>query len=384
MLDQIKRAASILQAAALGQEPSSFALEHLSRLVGGDGAGFVNWNGLANGSQPLEVYNCPPEMLADYVTSFAHRDIQVEAIFRKWGTSPPPVFLDDEVLPRQALLRSEIYNEFWIPNGIHHNVVLEGSPQPHFGVTRMRVLIGRGAGKPGFGESEKRILAALSPHFETAATLFAQRRAQANAAIAQVFESAADATAIIEASGKLCYSNAAFDVLRRSVDPLWHRYYSTPLDSPGFVPLRSEFHAALAECRHADFCARHFKAQLRGMSGPPILVTGFVTAALASSGVKNRNRQTQFLLVVRRVGVREQERTHFLQRQYLLTPAEVRVLQHFADGKALSVIAATLGVTVHTVRLHMKSLLGKTGCRRQAELMRLIERTPIIGFRFET
>lgn len=62
-----------------------------------------------------------------------------------------------------------------------------------------------------------------------------------------------------------------------------------------------------------------------------------------------------------------------------LTPAESRVASLFARGDDVDKIAATLTISVHTVRLHIKKMQLKTGTHRQASLIRrLLETVPSV------
>ncbi len=60
-----------------------------------------------------------------------------------------------------------------------------------------------------------------------------------------------------------------------------------------------------------------------------------------------------------------------LQEAFDLTEAEVAVLQALTEGHSLTRIAATRGRSVDTVRAQIKSVMGKTETRTQAELVRL-------------
>ena len=57
---------------------------------------------------------------------------------------------------------------------------------------------------------------------------------------------------------------------------------------------------------------------------------------------------------------------------YRLTAAELRVLCLLGDGLQPKAIAAELQVSLETVRTHLGVLYEKTGCRRQAALVRLL------------
>ena len=61
-----------------------------------------------------------------------------------------------------------------------------------------------------------------------------------------------------------------------------------------------------------------------------------------------------------------------LRRIYGLTRMEAEVASRVVRGMDLSEIAENLGITIHTVRGHLKQLFAKTNTHRQAELVRLI------------
>jgi DNA-binding CsgD family transcriptional regulator len=61
-----------------------------------------------------------------------------------------------------------------------------------------------------------------------------------------------------------------------------------------------------------------------------------------------------------------------LRRICGLTATEAEVASRLAGGMRLSEIGEDLGVTIHTVRGHLKQLFAKTGTHRQADLIRVI------------
>ncbi len=70
-----------------------------------------------------------------------------------------------------------------------------------------------------------------------------------------------------------------------------------------------------------------------------------------------------------------------LQDLFGLTPMEATIGAKLAEGAALERIAASMGISLSTVRTHLKSLFAKTGTARQAELVALILRSaaPLAG-----
>ncbi len=55
-----------------------------------------------------------------------------------------------------------------------------------------------------------------------------------------------------------------------------------------------------------------------------------------------------------------------------LTPAEARVARGLASGKAVDDIAVEGDVSPNTIRTHVRGVLQKTGCSRQAEVVALL------------
>lgn len=59
---------------------------------------------------------------------------------------------------------------------------------------------------------------------------------------------------------------------------------------------------------------------------------------------------------------------------FKLTRAEEQLLAELARGAALREAATLLGVSIHTVRNQLKSILAKTGRRSQVQLLTLVTR----------
>ena len=59
-----------------------------------------------------------------------------------------------------------------------------------------------------------------------------------------------------------------------------------------------------------------------------------------------------------------------------LTKAEARVATQLAEGKSATDIALQSGVSLHTVRTHLRSIFGKTGTVRQSDIVRLVSGIP--------
>ena len=61
-----------------------------------------------------------------------------------------------------------------------------------------------------------------------------------------------------------------------------------------------------------------------------------------------------------------------VQSLFDLTPTEARVARSLAAGKTVENIASDSSVSLSTVRTHIRGVLEKTGCNRQAEVIALL------------
>jgi DNA-binding CsgD family transcriptional regulator len=61
-----------------------------------------------------------------------------------------------------------------------------------------------------------------------------------------------------------------------------------------------------------------------------------------------------------------------LQALFDLTPAEARLASQLTTGKSIEQITLSSGLSLNTIRTHLKSVFSKTGVQRQAELVSLL------------
>ena len=66
------------------------------------------------------------------------------------------------------------------------------------------------------------------------------------------------------------------------------------------------------------------------------------------------------------------EEVECLRKMFRLTQAEARLTAALADGASLVKAASRVDITRSTAKSHLDSIFSKTGCRRQAQLVRLI------------
>jgi DNA-binding CsgD family transcriptional regulator len=67
-----------------------------------------------------------------------------------------------------------------------------------------------------------------------------------------------------------------------------------------------------------------------------------------------------------------------LRAVYDLTPAEARLAAALCAGQSLADHAESAGVSLNTVKYHLKSVFGKTGETRQPDLVRRLMADPVL------
>lgn len=125
-------------------------------------------------------------------------------------------------------------------------------------------------------------------------------------------------------------------------------------------------------------------AEAGNASAYPLQVAGepaeLCVAPLRPHHARSRQWQVPLALVILNVGKVDEAAIALRMRQvYGLTPAEARLASMLALGQSLQDIAAATGVTDATLRTHLRSIFGKTGTRRQAEVVAIALRGSILG-----
>ena len=55
-----------------------------------------------------------------------------------------------------------------------------------------------------------------------------------------------------------------------------------------------------------------------------------------------------------------------------LTPTEARIMSRMGDGESPAALKEDFGISANTVKTHLARIFAKTGCGRQADLVRLM------------
>jgi len=216
----------------------------------------------------------------------------------------------------------------------------------------------------------------LGPHINRAMTLFAQssvadrQRRAAFAALNHI----APALAVLEGSGHVVYHNEKMRMLAREGDVSIHngRVHAT---SP---QIRARILTAVRECHQAVLNGRPHLS--RAIAVPRSSERSPLAVLVGSTRGEEGDEETVSPLVVLLAtdpDARPEIQRSALSELYGMTGAEADVAGMLAEGFSPDEIAHELGISMNTVRTHMKRVFEKTRVGRQADLVRVLLTNPV-------
>lgn len=286
-----------------------------------------------------------------------------------WEASPIAVPLDfDALVPPELLEKSPIgciMRRTGFPS--RHIAGLKVQVAPG---CEIRFSLGRNRGGR-FEAGVKAAMEMLAPHLAAsfrARALLAPPETDATAAVPGLgdIEALPMPLALVDATPRLVHVNAALRALVARGDGL-------ELGHRRLVAVHARADAALARAsREVPQAAQPGRAPMRAISIPR---TGGMVPYLVQAIALGRSARGGHgaLIVVTDPDVGKPDAA--LLRDLLgLTYAEAALAAELAAGATLDVAARARGVSRETARTQLKSILGKTGCARQADLARLLAR----------
>jgi DNA-binding CsgD family transcriptional regulator len=355
----------------LALEPDQWP-QLLRRVAGAFGAhaGSITQENMESGEGGGLTLGLAPEVPGLYFGHYATRNVlrrlakprELMKDFR------PTITVDEETLPKRALMKSEFYVDFLRPAGIHSvmTVGLWARGVEFAGVDLFRPL-----GRPGFSAQEVRLAQALHPHLIRAFRLgrkVAETR-ELGEAMAAALDRSPYGLFILGDDGRVRHANAAGERL---------------LGEPG--GLRAIFGRLSAPSPDDSRRLQRLIAAACGAAGPRVGGTMAVRrpgerAPLSVVVAPTRERAFSVLPAGPSVivcvtdpeaaaGVPES----LLRELFDLTSAQAKVAAALIAGRSPRQAAEALGLSFYTVRAHLARIFEKTGAHRQSELVALMTR----------
>lgn len=300
--------------------------------------------------------------LESYASYYGRRDVWLERAAAMRSTE---VLASKDLISDQELERTEFYQDFLRTRSAFYVV---GAGFPIEGGSLCVIGIHRPRESRPYDEADKRDVAAFLPHLGRALEI---RRRLAGLAIERLaaidlIDRSGTATLVLTGDGHVLYANASAGRLLGAGDAIrviGGRLTAMDRSAAGRLAalIRTSADTAAGKPGGAGGAISIFRANRLPLTA---LVAPF-RPALGGTG-----------LPAAIVFLRDPERLcpsgPALQSLFGLTPSEAAVAAAIAGGKAVDDLAAGLGITLNTMRTHLKSIFAKTGTNRQAQLVSVI------------
>ncbi|QUS38535.1 LuxR family transcriptional regulator [Tardiphaga alba] len=339
------------------------ALERLSAHVGGCGAGIYSKNSVDRTA----------DIAYDFGVGSAFRQSYLDTYVRMDPTTVGFYFFDVEdivtiadILPREEFMSSRFYDEWVKPQGWIDmaTAVLEKSAT-NCGVFSVFRHESRGPSD----EAMRQRLTMLTPHIRRANQIgnILQSHKTDTRSLTDTLDCLAASLFLVDANGHLIQANlsgrqllAEGTVLRsfgrrlRAIDPASDEAMQMALehDDTQTVPARTTIPISSSGNGHHVLHVLPLTSEARQRSGIGSAARKAIFVSLAELGAPLT--------------------PDIIARVYGLTPSELRVLLAVFEANGVPEIAEALDISEATAKTHLHRLFGKTGTKRQADLVKLV------------
>jgi len=281
------------------------------------------------------------------------------------------IVLGRTILPKSALRRTAMYQEYLAPRGIEEVMRLDIFCDA---CRSQSVSLARPWASGPFTSDELAFTRALMPHLQRVATLHTHVEG-ATSIVRTAIDALDGAQApllLLDASGRVVHASAEADRLLHEADGLSAGRDGLRAATPA---LSTRLRAVLARAAGSSRAPGIAGAlHLRRPSGKPDLVLVAIPARARSIGPDIG--QASVILQITDPLARARPDPAILADAFDLTPSEAILAADLLGGSSVVEAAAKRGRSVATVRTHLASVLAKTGTARQSDLVRLLSQLP--------
>jgi DNA-binding CsgD family transcriptional regulator/PAS domain-containing protein len=342
----------------------SVVLETLAKLFGGHAA-FTMTVGAGAHETDLTCFNLPNEAFVAYGEYYYQHDLWSQALLSQGLNTVDRVYSVDQLVDKAVFKRSVWFNEFLRPLDIEHSMYTSLSADP---ASTTILAIDRPLGSAHFSQADREYFTVLVGHIS---------RAQAIAKQLQSLKAGIDAheTAInqlnigiisINLNTNVLYANElALNWLDKHEGLTIKNGLLCSMTVSGQQHLTSMLNLAKSGIGHRWMLVRPVANSALMIKSLPLLM------AEVTPGLPNDLTLGKVLLLLTEANAKPTNSYEQFTQSYRLTPQEGKVLQGLVAGYSLKEIAERHQVSYNTVRSQLATLLQKTDCHRQKDLLRL-------------
>ena len=274
----------------------------------------------------------------------------------------------EDLVPLDQFLTSPLYQRFLKPLGIRH---LMGMDVLRSDVLRVKLSLERTEDQEGFGDDAKQLVELLVPHLQRAIRLREQHTH--GSYIQEFFEQAMGrmsiACLLLDGYGRVVSANQAARDLTRTSEYLYLQNGKLRCaDTIDSRPLTEAIELALAAHRNNCRSQRGVGICLEASPGNPVL--DVVVKPLISDRVLDSWEKPAAVVYVNASLEAAIDLDPVMLRSMCgFTKCESRLAALLAKGLSISESAEALGVSVNTVKTHLRGIYERMGTSKQAQVV---------------
>lgn len=202
----------------------------------------------------------------------------------------------------------------------------------------------------------------LRPHLARSALMSARLQLERARMASETLAAVGLPALVLNDQGKVLAANSLIDNIKAYVS--WRAFDRISLKDKSADNLLRD---AIAAINLAGGSARSFP--VRDAGAEAMMVAHVIPIRLSARDIFVRCAAA---LVLTPVTLPQAPPVELVQSLFDLTPAEARVARSLASGKTVDDIATDGGISPNTIRTHVRGVLEKTGCNRQADIVALL------------
>jgi len=283
-----------------------------------------------------------------------------QIVARLFALRIPGFVIDVEFFTAEELDREPIYREVWRPEGVGWGMAT-AIPMPT-GENATFILSRRTELGP-FERASADRLDELRPHLARSVLISARLQLERARVAGEALAALGVPALVFNEAGKVLATNPLIEALTGFVR--WRAFDRVSLKDKGADQLLRAAVATIDSESRPE--VRSFP--VRDAEAGATMIAHVIPIRLSARDIFVRCFAVLALTPITRPQAPPLE---LVQSLFDLTPAEARVARSLASGKTAEAIATEGGVSLNTVRTHLRGVLEKTGCTRQAEVIALL------------
>ncbi|MDF2972952.1 MAG: LuxR family transcriptional regulator [Microvirga sp.] len=337
-------------------------LEHTCGFIGGATASIISHDVKRRNASFHFTWNDNPEYTRTYLQHYAKINPVIVPATLNTQVDQVSTYLD--FISEEEYRQTKLYQEWTQPQGYLDAVqaTLDKSSTSYSAVAS----IYSEKRSPVSAQARHR-MRLLAPHFRRAVTIgkVIDLHKVESASLADTLDGIAAALFLLDGAGRLMLTNAAAKTMVSEA--------SVVRSAGGKLMLTD----AQAEHSLHDYLANATQ-QINGLDIPILADAGerLVAHILPLTSGARRKAVVAYSAVaavfIRRAAMHGPHPFEALSRAFSLTAGEMRVLMTIVEVGGVPEVSRVLGLSELTVRTHLRNVFSKTGCSRQADLVKLV------------